>query len=211
LEPTYVTDVQGKVYYAVTNPTTTKIWLDRNLGATQVATSSTDAAAYGDLYQWGRGTDGHQIRTSLTTNTLSITDVPASPDNAKFILSPSSPYDWRSGQNNNLWQGVNGVNNPCPSGYRLPTQGEFSTEIGTWGSLNAAGAFGSPLKFAAAGGRNYSSGLLEDVGSFGCYWSSSTIESIIFYSSFLYFNSSNQAYTSNYYRAFGYSVRCIKD
>jgi hypothetical protein len=38
----------------VTNPTTGATWMDRNLGATQVATSSTDAAAYGDLYQWCR-------------------------------------------------------------------------------------------------------------------------------------------------------------
>jgi uncharacterized protein (TIGR02145 family) len=82
--------------------------------------------------------------------------------------------------------------------------------MGTWGSLNAAGAFGSPLKFAAAGSRNYSSGSLEDVGSFGCYWSS-TIQ-VSTYSIFLHFKSSSDiAFTSNYYRAFGYSVRCIKD
>jgi hypothetical protein len=37
----------------VTNPATGKIWMDRNLGATQVATSSTDANSFGDLYQWG--------------------------------------------------------------------------------------------------------------------------------------------------------------
>jgi hypothetical protein len=37
--------------------------MDRNLGASQVATSSTDPASYGDLYQWGRPADGHQIRT----------------------------------------------------------------------------------------------------------------------------------------------------
>ena len=36
----------------VTNPTTGKTWMDRNLGASQAATSSTDADAYGDLYQW---------------------------------------------------------------------------------------------------------------------------------------------------------------
>jgi len=35
----------------VTNPTTGRIWMDRNLGATQVATSSTDLNSYGDLYQ----------------------------------------------------------------------------------------------------------------------------------------------------------------
>src|SRR5690554_918324 len=37
----------------ITSPGTGEIWMDRNLGASQVATSSTDEAAYGDLYQWG--------------------------------------------------------------------------------------------------------------------------------------------------------------
>ncbi|MEI7829971.1 MAG: fimbrillin family protein [Prolixibacteraceae bacterium] len=203
----YVTDFHGYIYNTVTSTTTpARIWLDRNLGATQVATSSTDAASYGDLYQWGRAADGHQIRTSVTTSTLSSSDAPG---NVGFILAPASPYDWRNPQNVNLWQGLTGINNPCPSGFRLPTETEFSAEMVTWGSSpNAARAFGSPLKFAAAGSRNYSSGSLEDVGSFGCYWSS-TIQ-VSTYSIFLYF-SSNQAYTSNYYRAFGYSVRCIKD
>ena len=40
--------------------TSGRLWMDRNLGATQVATSLTDYLAYGDLYQWGRGTDGHE-------------------------------------------------------------------------------------------------------------------------------------------------------
>lgn len=33
---------------------TGRVWMDRNLGASSVATSSNDAEAYGDLYQWGR-------------------------------------------------------------------------------------------------------------------------------------------------------------
>ena len=53
----------------VLNPITGKTWMDRNLGASQVATSSSDAAAYGDLYQWGRRADGHQCRNSPTTTT----------------------------------------------------------------------------------------------------------------------------------------------
>ncbi len=78
---------------SVINSITGKVWMDRNLGASQVATSSTDANSYGDLYQWGRGSDGHQCRTSLTTAGLSSADVPG---NANFILNTSSPYDWRS-------------------------------------------------------------------------------------------------------------------
>jgi len=42
-----------------------KTWMDRNLGAYQVATSSTDANAYGDFYHWGRRSDGHQYLDNL--------------------------------------------------------------------------------------------------------------------------------------------------
>ncbi|MDZ7738239.1 MAG: hypothetical protein U5K32_04030 [Bacteroidales bacterium] len=38
--------------------------MDRNLGASQVATASDDENGYGDLYQWGRSADGHESRTS---------------------------------------------------------------------------------------------------------------------------------------------------
>jgi hypothetical protein len=62
----------------VVNPATGVTWMDRNLGASRAATSSTDADAYGDLYQWGRAADGHQKRTSSTRTTLSSSDQPGS-------------------------------------------------------------------------------------------------------------------------------------
>jgi|WetSurMetagenome_2_1015567.scaffolds.fasta_scaffold29278_2 uncharacterized protein (TIGR02145 family) len=188
----------------VQNPTTGKIWMDRNLGATQVATSSTDAASYGYLYQWGRGSDGHQMRTSATTTTLSGTNTPG---HGNFILTTGSPNDWRSPQNTNLWQGVDGVNNPCPSGYRIPTESEWDQELVSWSSKNAAGAFGSPLKLSMAGYHRNSDGSLIDVGSGGGYWSS-TVDGAG--SRFLFFYS-NEAYIYFNPRAWGYSVRCIKD
>jgi hypothetical protein len=126
---------------------TGKTSMDRNLGASQVATSSTDANSYGDLYQWGRLSDGHQCRTSSTINTLSSTD---NPTHGNYITTSTNAYDWRSGQNNNLWQGAVGINNPCPSGYRLPTDTEFDAERQSWSSNNQAGAYASPLKLTAA-------------------------------------------------------------
>ena len=188
----------------VTNPTTGEIWMDRNLGASQVATSSTDAASYGDLYQWGRGTDGHQIRTSPTTATLSTTD---NPGHGNFITTNSGDFDWRSPQNTNLWQGVNGVNNPCPSGYRLPTEAELNAERLSWSSNNAAGAFASPLKLPMAGFRFGSDGSLGDVGTFGAYWSSTVSGA---YSRYLFF-SSGGANMVTVSRASGFSVRCLMD
>ena len=188
----------------VTNPTTGKIWMDRNLGASQVATSSTDAASYGDLYQWGRRTDGHQCRTSATTSTLSSIDQPA---NGNFILAPSAPYDWRSPQNVNLWQGVNGVNNPCPSGYRLPTDTELDAERLSWVSNNSAGAFASPLKLPAAGDRDDSSGTLNSNDTDGKYWNCTVSGTS---SRRLHFKGSS-AGMGSFRRAAGHSVRCLKD
>lgn len=197
--PTWTTTV-GPI--DVFSPATGKIWLDRNMGAGRVATSSTDVLSFGNLYQWGRDNDGHQSRTSPTTSTLSSTDVPG---HGNFILGPTTPYDWRSPQNTNLWQGVNGVNNPCLAGYRLPTETELNAERLSWSSQNSAGAFASPLKFPGAGMRSRTDGTISSTG--GNYWTS-TISGT--FSRTLNF-SSGGAYLSFMNRAAGSSVRCIKD
>lgn len=186
----------------VLNPTTGKTWMDRNLGASRGATSISDTDSYGDLYQWGRKSDGHQCRTSPTTNVLSSTDVPAGNN---FILNSSIPLDWRSPQNTNLWQGVNGVNNPCPIGYRVPTSAELNAERLSWSSQNSAGAFGSPLKLPMAGVRSNNFGAIFDSG--GTYWGSTVSEG---YSGSLGYNSSVAEMNSSS-RATGRSLRCIKD
>lgn len=189
----------------VRNPKTGKTWMDRNLGATRAATSSIDVESYGDLYQWGRSADGHQIRTSGTTSTLSTTDQPG---NVGFILTFPSPNDWRSPQNTNLWQGVNGVNNPCPIGYRIPTEAEWEAERLSWDNYNASGAFASPLKLPVAGFRSSSDGLLDtDVGSIGRYISS-TVSGV---GARVRTIASSSASMNTFPRGAGISVRCIKD
>jgi uncharacterized protein (TIGR02145 family) len=194
----------GGGFNDVFNPATGQTWMDRNLGASRVAQSSTDEQAYGDLYQWGRLTDGHEKRNSGTTSTLSNSDTPG---HGNFITVTSTPYDWRSPQNNNLWQGVSGTNNPCPAGYRLPTEAEWEAERQSWSSSNAAGAFNSPLKLPVAGNRYGGDGSLYTVGSRGYYWSA-TVDGTNARS--LYFHSSNANMNSSN-RAGGRSVRCLKD
>jgi len=189
----------------VTNPITGKTWMDRNLGASRAATSSTDAAAYGDLYQWGRGADGHQCRNSGTTSTLSSSD---QPNHANFILTTNIPYDWRGAQNDNLWKGVNGTNNPCPRGYRLPTNSELDAERTSWTQNNSIGALNSPLKLPMPGLRNDADGSLKEVGGDGRYWSSSVGAP---YVSYLNFFSGDASVNVNRLRAHGFSVRCLKD
>ena len=200
-------DSQTKIV-DVTNPETGRVWMDRNLGASRAATSSSDAEAYGDLYQWGRSADGHQKRNSSTTTRISRSN---QPNHGDFILKRnlrySFRYDWLSPQNENLWQGANGINNPCPNGYRLPTEAEWESEIQSWNSKNAAGAFSSQLKLPVAGARAKDSGAIYNVSGSGRYWSSSVDHNK---SQILSFSSNTARVISNY-RSFGFSVRCIKD
>jgi len=187
-----------------------KCWLDRNLGATQVATSSSDAASYGDLYNWGRLADGHQLRTSGKTQTRATTDTPG---NANFIYSFSaSQNDWRNPKNNNLWQGVSGINNPCPSNFRLPTSSEFSSETATWSNQGPTGAFNSALKLPLAGTRDWNDGNLRGAGTHA-YYSTSSIHTSNTTSMYLLFYSTpfSNLVLSNLTSTQGMSVRCIKN
>jgi uncharacterized protein (TIGR02145 family) len=192
-------------------------WLDRNLGATEVATSSTDYKAYGSMFQWGRLADGHQLITwtnsttgtvvNGTTNTLSSSDNPN--NGGLFIAITTSPFDWRSSQNDNLWQRVSGTNNPCPTGFRLPTQTEWANLVKKENIIDSATAYSSSLKLTAAGFRNASFGSgLGNVGGAGYYWSSSVLDPFAYY---LSFNSFSVSSVTNGSRAYGFSVRCIKN
>ena len=199
------------VYRVPSTPNVTsltgRIWMDRNLGASRVATSINDAEAYGDLYQWGRGADGHEKRTSGTTSTLSASDTPG---HDKFIIITSfslgSTYDWHSPKNDNLWQGENGINNPCPLGYRLPTLAEWEAERLSWSSNNIAGAFASALKLPAAGMRDIN-GLIQEEGFYGDYWSSTVVGD----NALDMYIPDYSASIQNGPRVWGYSVRCIKN
>jgi len=186
----------------------TRCWLDRNLGAAQVAGSSTDAQAYGDLFQWGRAADGHQLIDRVNgvpiSGTISEQSETVKPGHPDFIRGFA---DWLVTRNDDLWQGVDGINNPCPIGYRLPTEAEWEAERLSWISNNAAGAFASPLKLPVAGRRLGSSGSLSDVGSYGRYWSVTADGSLARYRRF----HSGGAVMVSHSRALGLSVRCLKN
>jgi hypothetical protein len=193
-------------YGTVVNPKTGKIWLDRNLGASRVATSITDAEAFGDLYQWGRSADGHQVRTSPITNTIASDWRPTSSSawHGRFITTMGN---WFSSSATTLWIGRGGENNPCPSGFRLPTLAEWNQERLTWVSNDAAGAFASPLKLTMADERSRSNGALLFNGGF--YWSSS-MGSEVNTAGVLAITTASSG-TGAFPVAIGLSVRCIKD
>jgi len=194
----------GVTYVAVLSPFTGKVWLDRNLGASQVCISLDDIACYGGYYQWGRGADGHEKKTSATSTAQAI-DI----NNAgsKMVVNWT---DWVNMDSDGAlrvseWSKVDG-SSICPSGYRVPTAMEFEAETISNGINNNIAAFNSFLKLPSSGHRNSFDGSFSDLGAAGNYWVNSVNGSQssainINYQSTVIFNT---------YRAKGRGVRCIK-
>ena len=201
----------GEVYLTITSPDTGKVWLDRNLGASQVCSASNDSDCYGDLYQWGRATDGHESRTSGTTATLATTITPGT---NTFVTNDTSPYDWSSadstGSSRTIAWAVNDGTGICPAGFSVPTEAELTADTisaTTTDITNSATAYSSFLKIPVAGSRNRTDGALTNVGSLPKLWSRSADGS---YGRYLYVDSDIATFFSTV-RAFGLSVRCIGD
>jgi uncharacterized protein (TIGR02145 family) len=198
---------------------TTKTFMCYNLGVTGTQDPFTYQGGNnnGALYQWGRQTDGHQVRTSLTQ----AGPVAAAVAN-RFITSAGS--DWINPQNNSLWlDGSKTANDPCPEGFRVPTLAQWASLISDNGANNVAPntatyntwtwtgngfTVGSDLYLPAAGGRNPADATVDGVGTQGFYWSSKVNGSSAHY---LAFTSGQLAPYDNYFRGLGFSVRCISE
>ena len=167
----------------------TKCWITQNLGADHQAATATDAteASAGWYWQFNRGQGFKHDGTTRIPNTTWITSI-------------NENSDWLP------------ANDPCAlllgSGWRLPTNTEWTNadETGGWDNYNET--FASVLKLHAAGNLNGSDGSLISRGSTGYYWSSSQSDSD--YGRNLYFYSGN-SYVNYGYKARGFSARCLRD
>jgi len=191
--------------FSVVKTGTGRYWMDRNLGALRPATSKNDPDSWGDMYQWGRFGAGHQLRFSSTSSTVLTSPTAYS----RYFIAWTG--NWLDHIDNTLWQGVNGTNNPCPQGFRLPTKEEWQAEIDSWGSTSAVSAMNSPLKLPLGGLRDSigtGGGLFAPVTS-GFYWSSSVVPAGGAYA--LEITSTYGALINTYSRSNGMSVRCIQN
>ena len=148
----------GVIYDTIVSAETNRIWLDRNLGASQVCTVFDDTACYGDYYQWGRDTDGHEKSDSAMTSTLATTITAA---NGNFIQT-SSPHDWTTADLDGAlrsvkWSKIDG-SSICPVGYRVPTLDEFELELAVISNQNDAF---TTLKLPSSGYRNIGDGAWQ--------------------------------------------------
>jgi uncharacterized protein (TIGR02145 family) len=224
--------------YTYSNGTTSNVWMDRNLGATSVAVA--DVNTLGLLYQWGRkdpfvNADAYSgSTTALSVTGTAITKTSGATTLANSILHPTyyyytstSPYDWNSSPNTDLWGGAaygaaKTIFDPCPTGWRVPSFYKTSSSVSpfyglafyataaTYWSTNGYQWTTTPgIGFwPAAGYRNSSSGSLLVVGSYGDYWSASPYSNYGYYQTFL---SGSQFPASYGRRAYGYSVRCVQE
>jgi uncharacterized protein (TIGR02145 family) len=198
----------GITYGKVTSPYTGRVWLDRNLGATKVCEAYDDSDCYGDNYQWGRNTDGHEkIDSSLTsTRADNISNV----GHSNFIKGSGdwSDIDSNIDINGTLraaqWSKTDGTS-VCPSGYRVPTKAELEAETIDEGIEDRDDAYSNFLKLPTGKFRIWSDATIsnEDAGLWTATNEGSNSWALYYYSS--------GAWMANYDRADGFAVRCIKD
>jgi len=177
----------------ITSPITGKVWMDRNLGATEICTSSYDEECYGDYYQWGRYPDGHEkVDSSIT---LKVASSLITQDN-KFVISS---YDWINKDTQGRYRSQ--TYNVCPVGFRVPTIEELLAEK----ISNTTEAF-DLLKLPATGDRN-KNGHFAEKGESGYLLSSSSVVANN-YKQFKYTDTYSMYNVSP--RTTGTAVRCIK-
>jgi uncharacterized protein (TIGR02145 family) len=182
-------------------------FLAHNLGAdTNLPPDIPVQGIHGNYYQWGRKTEVADAYSS--TGAIS-----------SWNTTPAA---------NNAWlDDSKGTEDPCPTGFKVPTAAQWQGVIGyntksvTGNWINSAFNFGSAIHFGsntipkkltlpAAGYRSDSNGQLGDRGIIGDYWSSS-VENATF-SEYLRFNNPTAGPYAGINSATlttGYPVRCV--
>jgi uncharacterized protein (TIGR02145 family) len=200
-----ITDAEGNSYKTVTIGT--QQWMAENLKVSKYSDGTT-IPNITDNNQWQNNTTG---AWTYYNNDAA--------NNAKY----GKLYNWYA-----VSKTTNGNKNVCPTGWHVPTDAEWTVltdylggnsiaggklkEVGTtnWDSLNAEATNTSLFTGLPGGYRNYGDGYYGYIGYKGYWWSSS--EATSYYVWYRNLNSVHgSAVRTNYEKANGYSVRCLRD
>jgi uncharacterized protein (TIGR02145 family) len=182
---------------------------------------------------------GTQIWTRENLKTTKYRDgtpIPNVSDNNTWSSLPTGAYCWDNNDiaNKNIygalynWIAITDSKGLCPTGWHVPTDGEWTTlttylggtsvaggklkEAGNTHWYSNSGATNESGFTALPGGYRYSSGGYSYPGSYGYWWSATENISNVtngYYRLIYYYNAS--IYGSDISKASGLSVRCIKD
>lgn len=177
-------------FETITSELTGRVWMDRNLGASQACDFANDELCFGDYYQWGRYPDGHE--KSGSSISLKVQDSYNTND-GKFVINS---LDWTTGDSNGTFRGA--TYNVCPVGFRVPSLDELRAEDF---SKNR-----DLFKLGYAGNRN-KNGMIEST-SLSAYFLSTTPTALDLYKAAKYANGYESS--SILRRTIGVSVRCIQ-
>jgi len=165
-------------------------WATCNVDAPGTFASSPESP--GMFYQWNRK-KGWSISTPGENEPMSGWD-------------PSCP----SGTS---WEKIN---DPCPSGWRVPTIDELESLLNTgstWTTLNGQtgrlfGSGSNSIFLPAAGFREDDVGMLINAGWYGLYWGG-TEDAFVYARGLIYY--SDYAYMGEKSRNNGLSIRCVAE
>ncbi|MCT4260494.1 hypothetical protein HZP32_00010 [Elizabethkingia anophelis] len=190
-----------------TDPANFKLFMCHNLGAdTSQDPFTPNALIHGAKYQWGANTNeagSYYSQSDDQSNSGTI-----------------SGWNTTAKANGSWSDASKTANDPCPSGYRVPTKAQWQAVIANntksyigsdWSNsptnYGTGVNIGGGLFLPAAGYRFYTAGALGNRGSYGTCWSSSEATSR---ATSLYFLSSNVS-VYNSFRPNGFSVRCVAE
>ena len=205
-----------------------------NLGADESANPFTPSwQLNGAYFQWGTkpvDTNGDGYRTKPNNGIQGFAAAPTGP--AVGQANDAAVGSWNtSAAANGAWNvteatPIKTANDPCPSGYRVPTRNEWvsiysTTPVNTQANWSNVGTYSaSPTNYSAgknvnnslylpaSGYRSNSGGTLDERGSYGYYWSS-TVNGASAYT--LYFSSGSVSPAGSSNRLLGFSVRCVAE
>ena len=171
--------------------------------------------------------------SAVTSNSSNGTIAYAIANPTTFITYNDSNYDWyytgSSSTDDTRWTTLGktkSIYDPCPAGWRVPDGGSNGVWSKACGSssyftgypydstnegMNFSGKFGlaSIIWYPASGYRYDYVGSLDEVGSYGYYWSASPSSLRAYYLNFNYGGGVGPSY--DYDRVLGHSVRCFQE